>query len=74
MATDPKDEKKPESEGVTAAGMVEALEQDVELSIEQLKEAAHETVEAVEKKLGVGKSAKTQPPKAQSAKPPKPTN
>ena len=45
---------KNKSEGVTAAGLVEALEQDVELSMEQVKDA----VVAVEEKLGVRKSSK----------------
>jgi hypothetical protein len=40
--------------GVSTAGIVEALEQDVELSVEQVKEA----VVAVEKKLGARKAAK----------------
>ncbi len=51
--------KKPS--GVTAAGIVEAIEQDVELSIEQAKDAVVE----VEKKLGLRASPK---PKRKSAK------
>ncbi len=43
---------------VTASGIVEAIEQDLELSVEQVKEAAHDAVAAVEKKLGMRKSAK----------------
>ena len=44
--------KKPS--GVTAAGIVEAIEQDVELSIEQAKDAVVE----VEEKLGLRKTPK----------------
>ena len=57
------DDKKPEAPGVTAEGIVEAIEQDVELSVEQIKDAAKEAVDAVEKKLGVRKPSK---PEAQS--------
>jgi hypothetical protein len=53
---------------VTASGLVEAIEQDVELSAEQIKDAAHEAVVAVEKKLGVGKAA---PPKSKVPRAPK---
>lgn len=42
---------KKKASGVTAAGIVEAIEQDVELSIEQAKDA----VVNVEKKLGLRK-------------------
>jgi hypothetical protein len=52
--------------GVTASGLVEAVEQDFELSVEQLKDAAHDAVEAVEKKLGVRKAAKPKPKAAKS--------
>ena len=49
--------------GVTASGIVEAVEQDVELSMEQVKDAAQEAVAAVEKKLGVRKPpARTRKP------------
>jgi hypothetical protein len=47
---------------VTAAGIVEAIEQDVELSMEQAKDAAKEVVAAVEEKLGVGKPRARKPP------------
>jgi hypothetical protein len=60
--------------GATASGIVEAVEQDVELSMERVKEVAQEAVAAVEKKLGVSKPparkpAKKQQPKAKAAKP-----
>lgn len=45
---------KKKASGVTAAGIVEAIEQDVELSIEQAKDAVVE----VEKKLGLRKAPK----------------
>ena len=45
---------KKKASGVSAAGIVEAIEQDVELSIEQAKDA----VINVEKKLGLRKSPK----------------
>jgi hypothetical protein len=61
-------EKPKKERRVTASGLVEAIEQDVELSAEQIKEAAHEAVVAVEKKLGVGKPVK---PKAKTVTPPK---
>ena len=48
-------EKTPDKNRVTAEGIVEAIEQDVELSIEQAKDLAQQAVEAVETKLGVGK-------------------
>ena len=52
---------------MTTEGIVEAIEQDVELSIEQAKDLAHEAVEAVEKKLGVGKPrARKSPTKPKS--------
>ena len=55
-------EKNPNQNGVTAAGIVEAIEQDVELSIEQAKDLAHEAVDAVEKKLGARKPRARKPP------------
>jgi hypothetical protein len=60
--------------GATASGIVEAVEQDVELSMEQVKAAAQGAVAAVEKKLGVSKPparkpAKKQKPKTKAAKP-----
>ena len=62
------DEKKPEAPGVTAEGIVEAIEQDVELAVEQIKDAAHEAVEAVEKRLGMRNPAKPEPSKADRKK------
>jgi hypothetical protein len=67
MAKSSKEKPKKERH-VTASGLVEAIEQDVELSAEQIKEAAHEAVVAVEKKLGVGKAVK---PKAKTVTPSK---
>ena len=69
--------KTPAAKRVTAAGIVEAIEQDVELSTEQVKDAAKRAVAAVEKKLGVGKSrartagkavAKNKPAKSKTSK------
>ena len=54
-------ENTPKQTGVTAAGIVEAIEQDVELSIEQAKDMAHEAVAAVEGKLGMGKPRARKP-------------
>lgn len=54
--------KKAQRLGVSAAGIVEAIEQDVELSMEQAKEA----VVNVEKKLGLRKTPK---PKKKAATP-----
>jgi len=51
MAKGSKEKPKRERLGVTASGIVEAIEQDVELSVEQVKDA----VAAVEKKLGARK-------------------
>jgi len=62
MANSPK--KKSDRTGVTASGIVEAVEQDLELSIEQVKDA----VEAVEKKLSARRSSK---PTTKAAKPTK---
>ncbi|HVN27042.1 MAG TPA: hypothetical protein VMT64_01075 [Candidatus Binataceae bacterium] len=47
--------KKSPAKRVTAAGIVEAIEQDVELSLEQAKDIAKEAVVAVEEKLKMGK-------------------
>jgi hypothetical protein len=47
---------------------VEAIEQDVELSVEQVKTAAHDAVAAVEKKLGRRKAAKPKITKPSNAK------
>ena len=62
-------QEKPKKERrVTASGLVEAIEQDVELSAEQIKDAAHEAVVAVEKKLGVGQAAKPKAAKTSKLK------
>ena len=58
MAKSSKRKTSTPSQQVTASGIVEAIEQDVELSVEQVAQAAKDAVEAVEKKLGVRKSAK----------------
>jgi len=65
MAKGPTQKTKRERLGVTASGIVEAIEQDVELSMEQVAAAAHQAVATVEKKLGVRKPAK---PKAKTAR------
>jgi hypothetical protein len=62
MAKSPKD-KTPPKNNVTAAGIIEAIEQDVELSVQQVKDVADEAVVAVEKKLG----ARKPPPHASKA-------
>jgi len=76
MANSSKQKTSPASQGVTASGIVEAVEQDLELSMEQVKEAAQEAVAAVEEKLGVRKAparthkpARKQKPTAKAAKP-----
>ncbi len=76
MANGSKQKTSPASQGVTAAGIVEAVEQDLEWSMEQVKEAAQKAVAAVEKKLGGRKSpartrkaAKKQKPAGKAAKP-----
>lgn len=69
---------------MTAAGLVEAIEQDVELSMEQVKNAAQEAIAAVEKKLArtpvkkppakvVKKATAKAPAKKKAATPAKPT-
>jgi hypothetical protein len=73
MANSSKDKSSPASAGVTASGIVEAVTQDVELSMEQFRVAAHGAVAAVEETLGIRKSAKK--PKAKIVKPKaKPSN
>jgi hypothetical protein len=73
MATGSKRKTRPAREGVTAAGLVEAFEQDVELSIEQVRDAAQEAVTAVEKKLGMRKPrARKTAPKPKTTKTSKP--
>jgi hypothetical protein len=67
MATSSKTESK-KARRVTASGLVEAIEQDVELSVEQVKDAAQEAVIAVEKTLGVGKGAKPKTAKTSKLK------
>jgi hypothetical protein len=71
MAKGSKEKPKRDGLGVSAAGIVEAIEQDVELSVEQVKEAAHQAVEAVEKKLGARKPAKSRALPAKTSKPKK---
>ena len=68
MAKSSKQKTSAAGKGVTAAGLVEAIEQDVELSVEQVKDAAHEAVAAVEKKLGVRKPVKPKAKAAETAK------
>ena len=73
MAKSSKPKTPPASLGVTASGIVEAVTQDVELSMEQVKTAAQEAVAAVEEKFGMRKPparkpAKKQKPKAKAAK------
>jgi hypothetical protein len=56
-------------DGVTAAGLVEAIEQDVELSMERVKEVAQDAIAAVEKKIAPRKAAARKPaPKKPPAK------
>jgi len=77
MANNSGENKRSEGKGATAAGMVEAVTQDVELIVERVKDTAQEAVAAVEEKLGVRKApaarprkpAKKQKPKANAAKP-----
>jgi hypothetical protein len=59
-----KKNKKDVPQGPTASGMIEAMEQDVELTLEQVKDAATGAMAAVEKKF---RSPKT-PPKKSKAK------
>ena len=75
MANGSKQKTSPARHGVTASGIVEAVEQDLELSMEQVKAAAKEAVAAVEEKLGVRKPpprahkpARKQKPAAKAAK------
>jgi hypothetical protein len=55
----------PATQGATASGIIEAVEQDVELTLEQVKDAASGAIAAVEKKL---RSPKTPPKKSKSPK------
>ncbi len=71
MAKGSKEKTKRDGLGVSAAGIVEAIEQDVELSVEQVKDAAHHAVEAVEKTLGTRKPAKPTARPAKMSKPKK---
>src|ERR1700675_3130397 len=65
MANSSKPKSPAASAGVTASGIVEAVTQDVELSMDQVKVAAHDAIAAVEKKLGLRKPEKK--PKARVA-------
>jgi hypothetical protein len=73
MANSSKDKSSPANARVTASGIVEAVTQDVELSMEQFKVAAHGAVAAVEETLGIRKPAKKRKskivrPKAKTSK------
>ena len=68
MANNPEETKPSEGEGATAAGMVEAVTQDVELIVERVVDTAHEAVAAVGKKLGA-RPRKPAKPKAKAPKP-----
>ena len=69
MANSSKRKTSTPREGVTASGIVEAIEQDVELSMEQVKDVAQHAVAAVEKKIGVRQPAK--PKTVKTSKPKK---
>ena len=62
-----KKSKKAAAPGATASGLIEAMEQDVELTLEQVKDAATGAMAAVEKKLRGG-NPRTTKPKAKSIK------
>jgi len=71
--TNESDQEKPEKEsvageGVTPAGIVEAVTQDVELIVDKLMDTAEGAVVAVQQTLGIAKPAR---PRAK--KPAKPT-
>jgi hypothetical protein len=67
MAEVSKKNKKAAAQGATASGMIEAMEQDVELTLEQVKDAATGAMAAVEKKFRGGNPRAT-PKKAKSTK------
>jgi hypothetical protein len=67
MAEVSKKNKKAAAQGATASGMIEAMEQDVELTLEQVKDAATGAMAAVEKKFRGGNPRAT-PKKAKSIK------
>ena len=61
--------QQPASHGVTASGIVEAVEQDLELSMERSRRP--EAVAAVEEKLGVRKPPPRAHKRARKQKPPR---
>jgi hypothetical protein len=69
MANEPNENDKPESVGEIAAGIVDAVAQDVELAVEQIGDAARDVIVAVEKKLRRPKPA-AKKPKATARKTP----
>ena len=60
-----KKNKKAAPQGATASGIIDAMEQDVELTLEQVKDAATGAMAAVEKKF---RSPKTTTKKSKSTK------
>jgi hypothetical protein len=63
-----KKNKKAAAPGATASGIIEAMEQDVELTFEQVKDAASGAMAAVEKKLRGGNPRTATKPKSKSIK------
>lgn len=64
MPESSKKNKKTVAPGASASGIIEAMEQDVELTFEQVKDAAQGAIATVEKKLRGGRAR----PAKQSAK------
>ena len=60
-----KKSKKTAARGATASGIIDAMEQDVELTLEQVKDAATGAMAAVEKKF---RSPRTTTKKSKSKK------
>jgi hypothetical protein len=76
MANNSEENKPSEGEGATAAGMVEAVTQNVELIVDRVMDTAEGAVVAVQEKLGMRKPprrAKPAKPKAKAAQTAKPS-
>ena len=72
MANNSEENKPSEGEGATAAGMVEAVTQNVELIVERVMDTAEDAVVTVQEKLGMRRASprRAKPkPKAKAQKP-----
>ncbi len=69
MANNEEESKPAADNTATTAGMVEAIEQDVELIVDKVMDTAEDAVVAVQEKLGM---RRTSPPRAKKPTKPKP--